>query len=60
MSRIESTVEDLSSRLTKTTENLKKLRNLRDEIGSKIIAEEAWRRYLEDQIDRLKRLSGVS
>ena len=60
MSRIGNTVEDLSSRLAKTTENLKKLRNLRAEIGSKIIAEEAWRRYLEDQIDRLKRLSGVS
>ena len=60
MGKVENTVEDLSSRLAKTTENLKKLRNLRDEIGSKIIAEEAWRRYLEDQIDRLKRLSGVS
>jgi hypothetical protein len=60
MSRIENTVENLSAQLQKTTENLKKLRNLRDEIGSKIIVEESWRRYLEEQIGRLRDLDRVS
>jgi hypothetical protein len=33
---------------------LKELRNLREEVGSKIIVENAWIRYLEEQIEVLK------
>jgi hypothetical protein len=60
MSRIDNTVESLTDSLNKSVENLQKLRNLRSEIGSKIIVEESWRRYLESQIDRLKRMDTVS
>lgn len=52
--RIENTVENLSNRLQKSREKLKELRNLREEVGSKIIVENAWIRYLEEQIEVLK------
>ena len=60
MAKIENTVESLTSQLEKTKENLEKLRNLRKEAGSKILVEESWRRYLEEQIKNLKRSSSVS
>lgn len=60
MAKIENTIESLSDQLEKTRENLEKLRNFRREVESKIIAEEAWRRYLEMQIGRLKRSGSVS
>ena len=60
MTKIENTVESLTSQLEKTRENLEKLRNLRKEAGSKILVEESWRRYLEEQIKNLKRSSSVS
>jgi hypothetical protein len=52
--KIEDNVDSLSDRLQKSRKKLKELRNLRSEIGSKIIVEDAWIRYLEDQIERLK------
>ena len=60
MTKIENTVESLTSQLEKTKENLEKLRNLRKEAGSKILVEESWRRYLEAQIKNLKRSGSVS
>jgi hypothetical protein len=54
MSKIENTVEALTARLQKSTEKSKELRNLRAEIGSKILVEDAWIRYLEHQIEVLK------
>jgi hypothetical protein len=60
MTKIENTVESLTSQLEKTKENLKKLRNLRKEAGSKILVEESWRRYLEEQIKNWKRSGSVS
>lgn len=60
MAKIENTVESLTSQLEKTKENLEKLRNLRKDAGSKILVEEAWRRYLEEQIKNLKRSGSVS
>ena len=60
MAKIENTVESLTNQLEKTKENLEKLRNLRKEAGSKILVEEAWRRYLEAQIKNLKRSGSVS
>ena len=50
----EDNVERLTEELQKSEEKLKHLRNLRKEIGSKYIAEDAWRRYLEDRLERLK------
>ena len=60
MNRIENTVENLTDRLNKSVENLQKLRNLRSEIGSKILVEEAWSRYLESQIAKLSNAKRVS
>jgi hypothetical protein len=60
MAKIENTVESLTNQLEKTKENLEKLRNLRKDAGSKILVEEAWRRYLEAQIKNLKRSGSVS
>ena len=60
MTKIENTVESLTNQLEKTRGNLEKLRNLRKEAGSKILVEESWRRYLEEQIKYLKRSSSVS
>ena len=60
MAKIENTVESLTNQLEKTRGNLEKLRNLRKEAGSKILVEESWRRYLEEQIKNLKRSSSVS
>jgi len=60
MSATENTINNLTDRLTKTRENLQKLRNLRSEIGSKIIVEEAWSRYLESQIAKLSNAKRVS
>lgn len=57
LNRIENTVDNLSSRLQKSREKLKELRNLREEVGSKIIVENAWIRYLEEQIEVLKNQS---
>jgi polysaccharide deacetylase 2 family uncharacterized protein YibQ len=57
--KIEDNVDNLSDRLQKSRKKLKELRNLRNEIGSKIIVEDAWIRYLESQIKRLK-VSSVS
>lgn len=57
---IENTVESLSERLEKSREKLAKLRNLREEIGSNILVESAWVRYLEEQIARLKKMGSVS
>ena len=57
LNRIDNTVESLSNRLQRSREKLKELRNLREEVGSKIIVENAWIRYLEEQIEVLKNQS---
>lgn len=51
---IEDTVEKLTEELQKSEEKLKHLRNLRKEIGSKCIAEDAWRRYLRGRLEQLQ------
>ena len=50
---IEDNVERLTEELQKSEEKLKRLRNLRREVGSKCIAEDAWRRYLQERINKL-------
>ena len=59
MGKVKNTVEDLSSRLTKTTENLKKLRNLHEELRSKIFVENVFRRYLQYRLDRLNNQNAI-
>lgn len=51
---IENTVECLEKKLSESEEKLRNLRNFQKELGSKIIVEDAWRRYLRDQLVRLK------
>lgn len=57
---IEDNLPSLTAELNKSKEKLKKLRNLRAEIGSKYIAEDAWRRYLEDRIHKLEQVEVTS
>ena len=52
---IEDNIENLSKELKKSEEKLKELRNLRREIGSKCIAEDAWRRYLQERVENLNK-----
>lgn len=47
-------MEHISKKLEQVIKNLQELRNLRDELGSKYIGLDAYRRYLEKQLDELK------
>lgn len=44
-------MKHIRDELEKVVENLQKLRNLRDELGSKVIAADAYRRYLESKLE---------
>lgn len=46
----EGEMEHISKKLEQVIKNLQELRNLRDEIGSKVIAQDAYRRYLESKL----------
>ena len=54
MPMITNTVDCLEKKLAETETKLAKLRNFRADVGSKIIVEDAWRRYLEQQIQTLR------
>jgi len=56
---IKDTVEDLTKRIEKSTEELKKLRNLHEELRSKIFVENAFRRYLQYRLDRLNNQNAI-
>jgi len=57
---IENTVESLTKKLKDSEEKLKQLRNLRLELESKILVENAWSRYIRDQIVVLKQVKSTS
>jgi len=57
---IENTVESLTKKLKDSEEKLKQLRNLRLELESKILVENAWTRYIRDQIEVLKRIESTT
>jgi len=57
---IENTVESLTKRLKESEKKLKELRNLKLETESKILVENAWLRYIRDQIEVLKRVESTS
>lgn len=50
---IKDTVEDLTERIEKSKEESKRLRNLYEELKSKITVENSWRRYLIYKLNRL-------
>ncbi len=51
---IKDTVEDLTERIEKSKEESKRLRNLYEELQSKITVENSWRRYLIYKLNKLK------
>jgi hypothetical protein len=51
---IKDTVEDLTRRIKESTEKLKELRNLQEDLRSKIFVENSFRRYLQYKLDRVK------
>lgn len=53
---IQDTIEDLTERIQKSKEEYKKLRNLYEEIRSKIAGESAFRRYLQYRLNNLKKV----
>ena len=50
---IKDTVEDLTARINKSKEESKRLRNLYEELQSKITVENSWRRYLLYKLEKL-------
>jgi hypothetical protein len=51
---IKDTVEDLTRRIEECTKKLKELRNLQEDLRSKIFVENSFRRYLQYKLDREK------
>ena len=50
---IENTIEGLTKKLRESEKKLKDLRNLKLETESKLLVENAWQRYIRDQIKNL-------
>lgn len=57
---IDNTVESLTKRLKESEKKIKDLRNLRADIESKLIVENAWQRYIRDQINVLKTVQSTN
>jgi phage anti-repressor protein len=51
---IDNTIEGLTNKLRESEKKLKDLRNLKLELESKLLVENAWQRYIRDHIERLK------
>lgn len=56
---IENTVSSLTKKLKESEKKLRDLRNLKSEIESKLIVENAWQRYIRDQIAMLKHVEST-
>ena len=54
LSGTNETVENLTEEIEKSKEESKRLRNLYEELQSKITVENSWRRYLLHRLERLK------
>lgn len=54
MTKIVNTVERLTEELKKSKQKLKELRNLQDDIESKILVENSWMRFIRDRLAELK------
>jgi len=57
---IENNINSLTQKLRESDEKIKNLRNLRADIESKLIVENAWQRYIRDQIAVLKQVKPTS
>ena len=57
---IENNINSLTQKLRESDEKIKNLRNLRADIESKLIVENAWSRYIRDQIVVLKQVKSTS
>ena len=51
---IQETEENLANMIEKSKEESKRLRNLYEELKSKITVENAWRRYLQYRLNRVR------
>lgn len=60
MTMIENNINSLSQKLRESDDKIKNLRNLRTDIESKLIVENAWSRYIRDQIVVLKQVKSTS
>ena len=56
---IENTIEGLTKKLRESEKKLKDLRNLKLETESKLLVENAWQRYIRDQIAMLKQVEST-
>lgn len=56
LSGTNETVENLTEEIEKSKEESKRLRNLYEELKSKITVENSWRRYLQYRLNRLRQL----
>jgi hypothetical protein len=56
---IENNIDSLTKKLRESEQKLKELRNLKTDIESKLIVENAWQRYIRDQIAVLKRVEST-
>jgi hypothetical protein len=56
---IENTIEGLTKKLRESEKKLKELRNLKLETESKLLVENAWQRYIRDQIAMLKQVEST-
>lgn len=54
MTKIVNTVERLTEELEKSKQKLKELRNLQDDVESKILVENSWMRFIRDRLAELK------
>ena len=55
-----NTVESLTQKVYESEQKIKDLRNLRKDIESKLLVENAWLRYIRDQIAVLKQVKSTS
>lgn len=54
-----NTVESLTQKVYESEQKIKNLRNLRKDIESKLLVENAWLRYIRDQIAVLKQVEST-
>ena len=54
-----NTIESLTQKMYESEQKIKNLRNLRKDIESKLLVENAWLRYIRDQIAVLKQVEST-
>jgi hypothetical protein len=57
---IENNIESLTQKVYESEQKIKNLRNLRKDIESKLLVENAWQRYIRDQIAVLKQVESTN